>query len=744
MSNYKLTVKNLRPFGQNGKEAVFDLKPLTLLIGPNNSGKSTLTKLIKCISLNLDDPQFKDEHIFNLNYGFGKKTTFNNLISSGTIDDFIKIKVETDYTKLELILKEHNTKKHLAYIPEMNIEKNNSKKKDNEIYSLEAKINFIDGLYRIGSVQFDEYHYFKNILKNLEVKNSNERNIEDIDFSDLDVINNELERIKEDGIYVNLFFDKEKRDFYLKNQNLNTQVFLKELILRELSKRDYEFLYKGKITDLEEESIYNILKDFTDSYSELLNFKDDLYSSKDSKSSKKKIYFNQFSGFKPEKYDNELIDRLKEFERPQKELEKIEKEFNLFLKEFDINHKIEIKLDNVFLFNLQVKKENSLIPVEQLDEIFPASMYYFYFNLFLFNQHNDLVKKCKKEYYQIFHKLYFPNRTYMGRRERDDNVVFDDIEWLYEYSSPQIFEFLNFQLDILNSINFIFNNKELIDNIIYEIESINWDDNQYIEYPDNLTYEKYIEDYINRNEDERTINKFEELIQLNTELIETLKNSKENLDLKRESEIISFFSFSIIYNLHKKMKLKILFDQIFKKHKFDYEVKRDKLAIYKIEKGEKSSISNYGSGLKNYARFILFIGMMPLSDFLFSFVEEPESNQHPNKMKDYAEYFLSPFSIDGNIEKESLKKNFTIIETHSEYLIRNLQLLIAKGEKNNQLYNSDDIKIFNFSNDPQSEDYIKEITIKKDGSLSEFFGPGFYDEAANLIYELCLVDEEEK
>jgi len=761
MSSYKLTVKNLRPFGQNGKEAVFDLKPLTLLIGPNNSGKSTLIKLIKCISLNLDDAQFKDEHIFNLNYGFGKKTTFANLISSGSTDDFIKIKVETDYTKLELILKKHNTQKHLAYISEMNIEKNISKK--NEIFSFTSKIDFIDGLYRFETVKFDDYQYFKNILKILDEENSNERSIDDINFSDLDVIKNELERIKEKGKYINLFFDKEKRDFYLKNQNLNTQIFLNELIFRKLSKRDNQFLFKGKITNSEETSINNIVKYFTDIYKELLDFNNDLYSSNDSKSLKKKIYFNQFTGIKPEKYDNELIDKLKEFKRPQKELEKIEEKFNVFLKKFKIGHNIKIELqapnNSDSLFSLLPKNEDSKTSSENNDDITPTYMYYYYFNLFLFSKHKDLKEKCKKDYYQIFYNLYFHNRTILGRRGREGNVIdnFDDIEWLYDIvwndndyiyfpdTIPQIYEFLTFQLQILQSIRFIHNNKELIDDIIQEIENIHWEiSNGDIEYPDSLNYEKYIEDYINRTGNGYIINKFDELKQLNNELIDSFKNSTENLFLKEKLEIISFFSFSIIYNLCKKLKFKSIFDNILKEVGFKYKIKNDKLVIYKKENGKKSSISNYGSGLKNYVRFILFIGMIPLSDYLFSFIEEPESNQHPNKLKDYAKYFLSPFSIDESINKESLKKNFTIIETHSEYLIRNLQLLIAEGEKYNQLYNSDDIIIYNFSNDPTSEDYIKEIVINKDGSLSQFFGPGFYNETANLIYKLCLIDMEEK
>ncbi|WP_374756318.1 DUF3696 domain-containing protein [Dyadobacter psychrotolerans] len=75
-----------------------------------------------------------------------------------------------------------------------------------------------------------------------------------------------------------------------------------------------------------------------------------------------------------------------------------------------------------------------------------------------------------------------------------------------------------------------------------------------------------------------------------------------------------------------------------------------------------------------------------------------------------------------------------IVETHSEYLIRKLQYLTAKK----QVKPSDSV-IYYFhdpNNVPKGEKQVKKIEILEDGSLSDDFGPGFFDEAANWELEL--------
>jgi AAA15 family ATPase/GTPase len=100
-------------------------------------------------------------------------------------------------------------------------------------------------------------------------------------------------------------------------------------------------------------------------------------------------------------------------------------------------------------------------------------------------------------------------------------------------------------------------------------------------------------------------------------------------------------------------------------------------------------------------------------------VQEPETNLHPKLQSKLADLFVDAHRTFG--------VRF-IIETHSEYLIRKLQYLTARG-----LVGPGDTLIHYLShNAPQ----LRKIRILPDGRLSEPFGQGFFDEADNLALEL--------
>ena len=107
------------------------------------------------------------------------------------------------------------------------------------------------------------------------------------------------------------------------------------------------------------------------------------------------------------------------------------------------------------------------------------------------------------------------------------------------------------------------------------------------------------------------------------------------------------------------------------------------------------------------------------------YLDEPEKNFHPSFQSKFADMV-----IDAN-QKFNIQ---FIIETHSEYLIRKLQYLTAKKE-----IKPNDTKIYYFhdpENIPKGQKHVKEINILEDGSLSDDFGPGFFDEAINLKLDL--------
>lgn len=108
-------------------------------------------------------------------------------------------------------------------------------------------------------------------------------------------------------------------------------------------------------------------------------------------------------------------------------------------------------------------------------------------------------------------------------------------------------------------------------------------------------------------------------------------------------------------------------------------------------------------------------------------VEEPEVHLHPRFQSILAEMFVDAY------------KNYNvhfIIETHSEYLIRKLQTLIAKNEVSNSAVSI--IYIYDKENRPDSEPQVKRIGVSNKGMLLGRFGEGFFDEADELSLYLLM------
>ena len=108
-------------------------------------------------------------------------------------------------------------------------------------------------------------------------------------------------------------------------------------------------------------------------------------------------------------------------------------------------------------------------------------------------------------------------------------------------------------------------------------------------------------------------------------------------------------------------------------------------------------------------------------------VEEPEVHLHPKFQSLLAEMFIDAY------------KNYNvhfIIETHSEYLIRKLQTLIAKKEVSNSDVSI--IYVYDKDNRPDSEPQVKRIDVSDKGMLLGRFGEGFFDEADELSLYLLM------
>ena len=105
-------------------------------------------------------------------------------------------------------------------------------------------------------------------------------------------------------------------------------------------------------------------------------------------------------------------------------------------------------------------------------------------------------------------------------------------------------------------------------------------------------------------------------------------------------------------------------------------------------------------------------------------IEEPEIHLHPSYQSKLAEMFAEAYT----------KYNIHfIIETHSEYLIRKLQVMVADKEFS---LISEDVSLNYVDKREDGTSYNKHIIIKEDGDLTDSFGSGFYDEADALAIQL--------
>jgi len=151
----------------------------------------------------------------------------------------------------------------------------------------------------------------------------------------------------------------------------------------------------------------------------------------------------------------------------------------------------------------------------------------------------------------------------------------------------------------------------------------------------------------------------------------------------------------------------------------------------KSEKGEWENLSDKGYGSSQLVTLIF--GIVAYSNLnenkTILVVQEPETNLHPDFAANLAEVFQDAVKL--------FNATF-IIETHSEYLVRKYQLLIAESKMN-----PDEISINNILSkkdarrEEEMEYYhrINKIKINENGQLSDEFGKGFYDISRNLALE---------
>ena len=116
-------------------------------------------------------------------------------------------------------------------------------------------------------------------------------------------------------------------------------------------------------------------------------------------------------------------------------------------------------------------------------------------------------------------------------------------------------------------------------------------------------------------------------------------------------------------------------------------------------------------------------------------IEEPEANLHPAMQSKLADLFVDAFNIFG-VQ--------IIVETHSEYLIRKLQYLV--GSNKSEITPQDVIVYYFYKpNHPavlnKSVNQVEKIEIDEFGRLTKEFGTGFFDEADKIALDIFLLNQ---
>ena len=150
-------------------------------------------------------------------------------------------------------------------------------------------------------------------------------------------------------------------------------------------------------------------------------------------------------------------------------------------------------------------------------------------------------------------------------------------------------------------------------------------------------------------------------------------------------------------------------------------------------KNKSKTLGSYGTG--SIQLFILLLQIataMHSSKSIIMFLEEPEQNLHPALQSKLADLFYE-------VWKYTNGKIRFIVETHSEYLVRRLQVIAARlifdGVKYTKEVN-EDFKVYYFP----EEGNPYSLNFRNEGHFDRKFGEGFFDEAGRSYHTLTKLE----
>jgi predicted ATPase len=134
---------------------------------------------------------------------------------------------------------------------------------------------------------------------------------------------------------------------------------------------------------------------------------------------------------------------------------------------------------------------------------------------------------------------------------------------------------------------------------------------------------------------------------------------------------------------------------------------------------ESNSTCNFAEANSGIQRSLPIIAFNELYEKINILLEQPEIELHPKLQCQLIEYL-------------SKGKNNYIIETHSEHIIRKIQVMIANGD-----LKEEKVAVYYFDKDKSTgTTSIKEMELEDNGFFKEPWPDGFFDDSYNLAREL--------
>ena len=153
------------------------------------------------------------------------------------------------------------------------------------------------------------------------------------------------------------------------------------------------------------------------------------------------------------------------------------------------------------------------------------------------------------------------------------------------------------------------------------------------------------------------------------------------------------------------------------------------------DKGIESNILDVGFGISQVLPIITqvirtsFISSRRIMGRIIKgesiYIEQPELHLHPAAQAELADIFVNCI-----LDNED---TFLVIETHSEHLIRKLQVLVADKEND---FSTDMLKIYYVDKDENGVANVQEMRIMENGKFEQKWPTGFFDKAHELSMEL--------